>query len=70
MPRLKKDRTAEVQAVLDGLKYCDIATLKEIINKAEILISKKRNSEIEMKKQQIADLQAEIAKLEKGDEIN
>lgn len=68
MPRLKKDRTAEIQAVFEGLKYCDIATLNEVINKAGILIYRKRNSEIEMKKQQLAELQAEIAELEKKQE--
>ena len=69
MPRTKKDRSAEIQAVFEGLKYCDIATLNEVINKAGTLIYRKRNSEIEMKKQQLAELQAEIAKLEEDNKI-
>jgi len=65
MARTKKDRTTEIQAVYDGLQFCNIQQLNEIIEKANKLIAAKKQSEIEAKKKQIEALKAELAELEK-----
>lgn len=65
MARKPKDRTAEVQAVFDGLQYCTPAQLREVIEKSNKLIDAKKDAEIEAKKKQIEALQAELAELEK-----
>lgn len=65
MARTKKDRTNEVQAVFDGLQYCNGTQLKEVIAKASALLDKAKKAEIEVKKAQIEALKAELAELEK-----
>ena len=65
MARTKKDRSAEVEAVFSGLKYCNATQLNEVIETANKLIAKAKEAEIAEKKAQIKALQDEIAKLEK-----
>ena len=57
--RTKKDRSSEIEAVFNGLKFCDIKQLNEVIEKAHLLIKKKKDGEIiklesEIKKKQEA----------------
>ena len=63
--RTPKDRTAEIQAVFDGLKFCSADELKQVIEKANSLIDKKRNEAIKAKEEAIAELQRQIEELKK-----
>lgn len=63
--RTPKDRTAEIQAVYDGLKFCSITDLNQIIKLAKSQIEKKKESEKEALKNQIAELQKQLEDLEK-----
>lgn len=65
MARTKKDRSTEVEAVFAGLPYCNATQLKEVIAKANTLLDKAKEAEIEAKKKQIEALQAELAELQK-----
>ena len=65
MARTKKDRSAEVDAVFNGLQYCNATQLNEVIERANKLIAKAKEVEIAEKKAQIKALQDELAKLEK-----
>ena len=65
MARTKKDRSAEVSAVFNGLQYCNATELNEVIAKASALLDKAKKAEIEVKKAQIEALKAELAELEK-----
>ena len=65
MARTKKDRSAEVEAVFNGLQYCNATQLNEVIKQANKLIAKAKEAEIAEKKAQIKALQDELAELEK-----
>ena len=65
MARTKKDRTNEVQAVFDGLQYCNGTQLREVIAKASALLDKAKKAEIEATEKQIAELNAKLAELKK-----
>ena len=61
----KKDRTNEIRAVFDGLKYCSVDELNEVIHKAKNLIQKNKEAAIKQKEEAIAELQKQIDELRK-----
>ena len=63
--RTPKDRTTEIQAVFDGLKFCNYNQLQDIIEKATERMAKIKETEKEAIKNQIAELQKQLADLEK-----
>lgn len=65
MARPKKDRSAEVSAVFNGLQYCNATELNEVIEKAKSLLEKAKKAEIEATEKQIAELNAKLAELKK-----
>ena len=65
MARTKKDRTEEVKAVFNGLKYCSASDLKQVIKKANSMLDDAKKVEIEAKKNQIEQLKKELAELER-----
>ena len=65
MARTKKDRSAEVSAVFNGLQYCNATELNEVINNANKLLAKAKQAEIEATEKQIAELNAKLAELKK-----
>lgn len=65
MARTKKDRSEEVEAVFNGLKYCNTEQLKQIIDKANKLIADVKQAEIETLEAEIKKMQAKVADLKK-----
>ena len=61
----KKDRTEEIQAVFDNLKYCSVDDLKKVIEKANNLIQENKEAAIKQKEEAIAELQKQIDELRK-----
>lgn len=64
MARTRKDRSAEVQAVFDGLQYCTATQLNEVIERAKKKLDAAKKAEIEEKRNQIKRLQGELKELE------
>lgn len=65
MARTKKDRSAEVEAVFNGLQYCSASQLNEVIEKASSLLEKAKKAEIEATEKEIKALQSKLAELKK-----
>lgn len=65
MARTRKDRTAEVEAVFNGLQFCNATQLNEVIKQANNLLAKAKKAEIEATEKQIAALNEKLAELKK-----
>ena len=63
--RTPKDRTAEIQAVYDGLKFCSYDDLTQVIKSATERQKKIKAEELEALKKQREAIDAKIAEMEK-----
>lgn len=65
MARTKKNRSAEVSAVFNGLQYCSATELNQIKEKCEALMKAKKAEAIKEKEAQIEALKKELEALKK-----
>ena len=65
MARTKKDRSAEIEAVFNGLKFCSTDQLNEVITKANKLLQDIKKAEIEALEAEIREKQAKLEALKK-----